>query len=199
MRRVLLLQLVDFGLKLQLVAFLCRYVLRLIQIHRLLDSSDIIPLQYMLREKMHGERLVQVIAPRLVRHRALPPVLLLIDLLQLLLLLRLLRTRLQVGATVHASSHHLRVVRDSLVGPHVFFVDEVVSGRDRVVPIRLDTLHRVLVVEAVLLLHHFEDRLVEGHLFFAWEKAADSLFFGKLEPRVASDVLDRVAGVWVRI
>lgn len=78
-------------------------------------------------------------------------------------------------------------------------MNEVVSGRDRVVSVRFDALHCVVGVETVLILHHFEDGLVKRHLFFAREKSADPFFFGKFEPGVGTDVVDGVAGVRVGV
>lgn len=151
---------------------------------------------------MDWERLVEIIdllSPRRISDRTLPPLLLLIDLFKLFLLLCLLCSGLQVGPAVHASRDHLGVVGDSLVRSHVFFVNEVIGCCDRVVTVRLDALHRVFVVKAMLFLHHLEYRLIERHFFFAWEKSTYSFLFGKFEPGMTTDVIDRVTGVRISV
>jgi hypothetical protein len=116
-----------------------------------------------------------------------------IDLIYLFLFLYFLSTRLNVSATIHAASDHLRVVRDGLVLAHVLLVNEVICGCYRVVSIRLDTLDCVFVIESVLVLHDLEDLFIVGHFFGPWEKPADAFFLGQLEPGVRADFLYRIS------
>jgi hypothetical protein len=124
------------------------------------------------------QSLIQIfLTPRLRGDRAMNPASLLVDLFELVLLLHLLSTALELCRAIHASGHHGWVVGNGLVLPHVLLVYQMIGCGYRVVPIGLDALDGILVFEFVLFLHDLEDGFVVWHFLLAWEEAADAFFF----------------------
>jgi hypothetical protein len=149
-------------------------------------------------EEMRRHGLIQIVKlPGLCDDRAMPSLLLFVHFLDLLLSLHFLSTRYEVRGAVHTPRHHGRVVRDCLVLPHILLMNEVIGGGDGVVSVRFDALDCILIIKVVLILHHFEDLFIVGHLFLPRVEAEDALFLHYFEPRVRSDVIDRVASVRV--
>ena len=144
----------------------------------------------MSRIEVRGKCLIQRVLSRLSGDRALASLLLLVYVFNHFIALHLLPPGHLLLASVHASSHSLGVVRNCLVRTHVLFMDQVVGGRDRVVPVGFDALDRIVAVEPVLVLHALEYELVVGHLLLPWVETEDPFLFVHFEPGVLSDFIN---------
>ena len=198
MHGVLLLQFVDLRLKLKFVTFLCRdlLLLKVLQVELLLLIVEGVRIPIVKELNLQG--LIQVVlASGLCRYRAVTSARLFVDLLNLFLLLHFLSAALELRPTIHASSNHRGVVRNGLVLSHVLLMYQVISSRYGIVTVGLDAFYRVLILEFVLILHDLEDLIVKGHFFLPREEATDAFFFRNLEPRVRTNVFNRVTRVWV--
>ena len=76
---------------------------------------------------------------------------------------------------------------------------QMICRSDGVVSVGLDALDGIFVFEFVLFLHDFEDCFVVGHFLLAWEEAAYAFFLLQFKPRVRTDIIDGVPGVWVSV
>ena len=82
----------------------------------------------------------------------------------------------------------------------VSLVDEVVAGSDVIVPVVFDALHRVLVVELVLLQQPPEQLLLHRHLLLAREQTHVTVPVLHLQgPRVGPDVVYCVSHLGIGI
>lgn len=78
-------------------------------------------------------------------------------------------------------------------------MDQVISSRYGVMSVGLNTFNRILILKLVLVLHYLEDLFIIGHFLLAREKAAYAFLFGKLEPRVSTDVFNGIPRVRISI
>ena len=152
-------------------------LLNVLKVQRLLVVRLLQSIMSVIKE-LDLQSLIQIfLTPRLRGDRAMNPASLLVDLFELVLLLHLLSTALELCRAIHASGDHGRVIGDCLVLPHVLLVYQMIGRGNCVVPVGLDALDGILVFEFVLFLHDLEDGFVVGHFLLAWEEAADAFFF----------------------
>lgn len=86
----------------------------------------------------------------------------------------------------------------SILDLSVPLVYEMVAGSDVVMPVVLDALDGVLLVEIEVLEQTVEEFVFDWHLFLSWEEAHVSISIFYLQrPCVASDVVYCVSCVWV--
>ncbi len=112
MDRIFLLQLVNLRLKLEFVAFLSRdlMLLNVLKVQRLLVVSLLQGMMSIIK-KLDLQSLIQIVlTPRLRGDGAMAPPSLLIDLFDLILLLHLLSTALELCPAIHTSGDHSRVI-----------------------------------------------------------------------------------------
>ena len=69
----------------------------------------------------------------------------------------------------------------------------MVSGRDVVVSVGLDTFDRIVWIEAKFIQNLLVDGVFDWHELFAWEKAWGLFIVGLAEPGMVSDLLDSIA------
>ena len=77
-------------------------------------------------------------------------------------------------------------------GSQKLFVKQMIRCRNIVVSIRLDTLHCVVGVKAVVIQETTVDFIVDRHEFFAWKKPFRPFISWLSEPRVVSNLFNRV-------
>jgi hypothetical protein len=154
MRRILFFKFIHFCLKLKFEAFLSRNIILLSFIHQIECLLSTIDWLETSRIVVSLESLVQIVyLTLLLNDCALSTMLLLVDLFNLFLPLNLLCSRNNLRASVHASRHHLRVIRKSFILSHLLFMNEMVGCSYSVVTIGFNALDSIIAFEPMLILH----------------------------------------------
>ena len=81
--------------------------------------------------------------------------------------------------------------------PQGLLGQQVVRGRDLIVTVCFDALHRVVRVIIELVQHLLVHFVVHRHGFATWEQASRSSVLGLLEPRVLTNLVNVITLVWV--
>lgn len=101
--------------------------------------------------------------------------------------------------SIYTSSSHLWIIRYSLITLHLFFMQEMVSCCNSIMPISFYTFHSIVIFKPVLILHQFKYLFVIRHFFFTRKEPELSLFFLHSIPWMFSNVFNRISGFRIRI
>ena len=154
MRRILFFQFIHFCLKLKFEAFLSRNVIWLGFIHQinwLLSTIDWLKTSRII---VSLESLVQIVnLTLLLNNCTLSTMLFLVHLFNLFLSLNFLSSRNNLRASIHASCHHLRIIGNNFILPHLFFMNEMISCSYGVMTICFNALNCIIAFKPMLILH----------------------------------------------
>jgi hypothetical protein len=137
------------------------------------------------------ESLVQIVnLTLLLNNCTLSTMLFLVHLFNLFLSLNFLSSRNNLRASIHASCHHLRIIGNNFILPHLFFMNEMIGCSYGVMTICFNALNCIIAFKPMLILHQLKNLFVVRHFFFSWVKTTDSFLFYNFEPRMRSNIFD---------
>jgi len=100
-------------------------------------------------------------------------------------------------ASVQASNHvgcstSIALAQEVLVLSERLLREEMVGGRDLIVPVCLNAFDRVVRVVIELVQHHLVHLVVHWHWLLSWEETLRSSIFLLFEPGMSSDLINAV-------